>query len=239
MKTNKIFFALFLLCMGKFAIAQTPEQPQPVNTPTPVPPSLKKVASMEDNLIVSIGMANWLSVPSYVEVKTLQSRDFGVLLMGERTSASGTIGVGFGLGFSSQNVHTDAVLVDNSSTSSMEFALIANTIDYQLNKVSLNFLDAQLEFRLHSKLNKKQNRFKFSTGIKGGILLQSHSKQKVDDRTFKSSGIAGLTKYQYGPVVRIGYGNFAIGGYYSLVEIFREKKGPKLVPYSFGLYLTI
>ena len=159
------------------------------------------------------------------------------MMMAERMTSSGIFGMGFGLGFSSQNVHHNSLIgvaYDRHRTEFYEFRS-----DYDLNKLSLNFIDAQLELRLHSKPNQKQKRFKLSGGMKAGILLQSHTKYKDGGGTYKSAGVSNLNKYQYGITSRLGYGNWAIGGYYSLVGIFKSDKGPDLVPYSMSLYLTL
>lgn len=37
---------------------------------------------------------------------------------------------------------------------------------------------------------------------------------------------------------RIGYGNYAINGYYSLVDILVKEKGRELIPYSVGISFT-
>jgi hypothetical protein len=194
---------------------------------------------MQDNLIISLGLTNWLSVPSNVKVNTLQSREFGVLMMGERMVPSGVVGLGFGLGFSSQNVHSDAMLIHDTDSLVTYFEAIPKERDMKVNKISLNFIDAQLEVRIHTKPNTREKHFKLSAGIKGGILVQSHRKYKDKMNNYKTSGLADLNKYQYGLIARVGYGNFAIGGYYSMVEIFKDKKGPELTPYTLGLYMTL
>lgn len=202
-------------------------------------PSLKKVSSMQDNLILGIGLANWSSVPAPIKTETFQSREFSVMMMAERMTSSGIFGMGFGLGFSSQNVHHNSLIGVAYNSQATEFYKIQGNTDYSINKLSLNFIDAQLELRLHTKPNQKQKRFKLSAGLKAGILLQSHTKYKDGTGTYKSSGVSNLNKYQYGITSRLGYGNWAIGGYYSLLGIFKNDKGPDLVPYSMSLYLTL
>lgn len=231
MKYSKsILSFLFIIGLCNSVLAQT----APTSTP-----SLKKVGSMQDNLILSIGLTNWVTTPSQMDVNIIQSREFGLMMMGERMIPSGKLGFGLGFGFSSQNVHSDAMLNTTIDGSKSYFTKLHDSLDYSINKISLNFIDAQLELRLHTAPNQKSKRFKFSLGLKGGILLQSHVKFKDDDGTYKQSGIANLNKYQYGLVSRLGYGNLAIGGYYSLVEIFKVGKGPELVPYTIGVYLTL
>ncbi len=194
---------------------------------------------MQDNLIVSIGMASWVSVPEEVEIETLQSREFGVFLMGERMIPSGIAGLGFGLGFTSQNVNSDATLEESNDGAFTYFSKIPDSISYCRNKISLNFLDALLEIRLHSQPNADRKRFKFNAGFKAGILVQSHVKFKDEDATYKQSLISHLNKYQYGLTTRFGYGNVAIGGYYSLLGIFKTDEGPDLIPYSISIFLTL
>lgn len=231
MKSSKyLLFTLFTIALSAATLAQT----APTSTP-----SLKKVGSMQDNLILSIGLTNWVTTPASMEVNIFQSREFSAMVMGERMIPSGKFGLGLGFGFSSQNVHSDAMLNTTIDGSKSYFSKIDDNADYDINKVSLNFIDAQLELRLHTAPNQKEKRFKFNVGIKGGILVQSHEKFKNDEGTYKKSGISNLNKYQYGAVARLGYGNWAVGGSYSLVEIFKVGKGPELVPYSFGVYLTL
>ncbi|HNS12738.1 MAG TPA: outer membrane beta-barrel protein [Bacteroidia bacterium] len=229
---NSFLVGLVLSSVLVYGQAATEPLPQSM-------PSLKKVSSMQDNLILGIGLTNWLSVPAQVETETFMSREFSVIMMGERMTSSGIIGLGFGIGFNSQNVAHDASLTKSSDGQKTVMTKIPKEIDYSINKLSLNFIDAQLELRLHSKPNKKQKRFKLSAGMKAGLLLQSHTKYKDDSGTYKVAGVSNINKYQYGITSRLGYANWAIGGYYSLVGIFKDDKGPELVPYSVCLYLTL
>lgn len=199
----------------------------------------RKVASMQDNLLIALGITQWTTVPEGIEVNILQSREFGFLFMAERMIPSGAFGLGMGIGFSSQNFHTNALINAIGSDSATSLTVIPPGVDYSVNKMSLNFVDAQVEIRVHSKRNASGNRFKFSAGCKGGILLQSHTKLKDDKATYKKSAIPHLNKYQVGVNARIGYAYWGLGAYYSLTEIFQSNEGPELVPYSISLYLTL
>lgn len=210
---------------------------QPVNAQTV--PSLKKVKSMQDNVILNLGVCNWAATPDQIETTPLKSREFGFLMMSQRMIASGIFGIGFGPGFSSQNVHHNAQLNTEPGGPYTYLSPLPDSVDYSLNKLSLNFLDAQIELRLHSKARDNKPVFKLSAGLKGGILLQSHSKYKDNHSTYKRSGIPDLNKFQYGIVSRVGYGRVAVGVYYSLTGIFKEEKGPELIPYSVSLQFTM
>ena len=191
-------------------------------------------ASKQDRLILNFNWDNWLDASSGVEVKGFRSRGFGFLLMNEKVLGEGNLAIGFGLGFSSQNVHSNTFPTYNDDKSKTYLTPI--TTDYELNKLSVNFVDAALEFRFRTNENESRKRFKFAAGIKGGVLVQSHT--KYDDDTVgkvKTYRIKNLNSFQYGLTARIGYGRWGVSGYYSLVDLFETDKGPDVVPVSIGL----
>ena len=138
----------------------------------------------------------------------------------------------------SQNVHTNATLIDTTSNeSNYALSVIPDSL-YTLNKLSLNFITAALEIRIRSIENKNGHRFKFNVGILGGYLLQSHAKLDGKYGKYKTYGIKHLNKFQYGLTGRIGYSNYAFHVYYSLVDVFKKGEGPELIPYSLGISFT-
>ena len=191
-------------------------------------------ASKQDRLILNFNWDNWLDASSGVEVNGFRSRGFGFLLMNEKVLGQGNIAIGFGLGFSSQNVHSNTFPTYNDDKSMTYLTPIIG--DYDLNKLSVNFIDAALEFRFRTNENESLKRFKFTAGMKGGLLVQSHTKH--DNDTFgkvKTYRIKNLNSFQYGLTARIGYGRLGASGYYSLVNLFKTDKGPGVVPVSIGL----
>jgi hypothetical protein len=187
----------------------------------------------EDRLILTLSSDNWSGLPDSFESKPIRSRGFSFLIMSDNMNKSGNIGFGFGLGFASQNVHTDA-WIDTLDNKSALFK-IPDSLDYKINKVSLNFITAALELRLRSNENKKGHRFKLNAGFLAGYLLQSHTKYDDANGKFKTYGIDHLNKFQYGITGRIGYNKIAASYYYSLVNVFEDGKGPELTPYSIGI----
>lgn len=202
-------------------------------------PDISKVAARSDKMIAGLTFDNWLDLPAGVETDMFRSRGFDLLIMNEKMNTAGTFGLGYGFGFNSQNVHSNAYIYDSTDKSFTGLVPIPDSVSYDLNKLSLNYLNLALELRLRSKPNEKGKSFKFSAGIKGGLLLQSHTKYKDDDGKFKSHGIHNLNDFQYGLTARLAYGKWGIGGYYSLAGIFKDKKGPELIPYSVGIYTTL
>lgn len=191
----------------------------------------------EDIVILNFTSDNWTDLPPGIEAKPLRSRGFSFLFMSERMNKSGNAGVAAGLGFMSQNVHTNAYIADTGSASYL--SPVPDSLDLDLNKLSSNYITAALELRLRSNENSRRNRFKLSAGILAGILVQSHIKYEDMNGKIKTYNIAHLNNFQYGIQARLGYNNIALNGYYSLVPVFEDGKGPEMTPYSIGISLTL
>ena len=142
-------------------------------TPAPsssMPGALGKIAAADDLFIVSITSDNWMG-------------------------KAGHFGLGYGFGISSQNVHTDAVFYYDDVAKRNYFAVVPDSFDLETNKLSLNFIDFALELRARTNENDKGKRFKVAAGLKGGYLIQSHTKYEDRSGKFKSYGMIGLNYF--------------------------------------------
>jgi hypothetical protein len=203
-------------------------------------PKNSYIPQSEDRLIMALTSDNWAGLPSGITAKPFRSRGFTVLFMSESVNSASNFGLGYGIGFNSQNVHTDGIIVDtlNNGTSST-LVKIPDSLGYDLNKLSLNFLTAALEFRMRTNENTAGHRFKLSLGLMCGILLQSHTKYEDKNGKVKGYHVENLNTFQYGATARLGYGKFMFFGYYSFVDVFKKNRGTALTPYSIGLGVAI
>ena len=193
--------------------------------------------SKQDRLVLSFTSDNWTKLPAGIKGKPFRSRGFGFLILDGSMDSSNTVGFAYGIGFSSQNVHTNASIQDTSGQTFL--TPIPNSLKKETNKLSLNFIDVALEFRLHSKENASGKNFKFNVGLKAGYLLQSHIKYEDKNGKFKTYGINNLNKFQYGVTARLGYSKVGLCLYYSLVPVFKKNKAPEMTPYSVGIAVGI
>jgi hypothetical protein len=191
----------------------------------------------EDLAVFSLTSDNWTGLPDGIDSKPFRSRGFSFLFMTEAMNTSHNIGVGAGLGFMSQNVHTNAYIIDSGSASYL--SPIPDSAGLEWNKLSTNFITGAVELRLRTNENNKGEHFKLSLGFQAGYLLQSHKKYEDKNGKYKTYDIAHLNKFQYGIEGRIGYNKIAINGYYSLVPVFEDGEGPEMFPYSIGISLTL
>jgi hypothetical protein len=162
---------------------------------------------------------------------------------------SGKFSMGLGLGVGTHNLNTNAFLVEDTLKKTV-FVKIPKTvngksIDYDINRLTLAYLDIPLEFRFTST-NKKDKKIKLALGVKGGYLINNHIKYKgtdtsdgVGETKFKIFKTPNLETLRYGATFRFGYANYNIFGYYSLSKIFKTDKGPEMYPISLGIGLSI
>lgn len=222
MRLYVVFFLLFSFCLSAQEI--------------PKMAPMQAVQIKEDKLIATISSDNWSGFPDSLESKPFLSRGFSFLLMNEKMNKKGNFGIGAGLGFTSQNVHTNAFIAEEGSASIL--TKIPDSLNYCINKLSLNFITGSIEIRLRTNENSSGERFKLSMGVIGGYLLQSHIKYKDDNGKVKVYGIENLNKFQYGLNGRFGYRWIGASVYYSMVDVFEKDKGPELTPYSVGISFT-
>jgi len=167
--------------------------------------------------------------------------------------------LGFGLGFGTHNIRSDAMPADEYKFDTVTATTIYTgktifekipdyvnnkEIKYDVNKFSLTYFDIPLELRFFSQ-NKKGKTIKFAVGGKMGYLVNNHTKYKGDDLAggesdvkFKTYKIKNLELLRYGATIRLGYDMYNIFAYYSLSKLFKADKGPEMFPVSLGICVT-
>ncbi|MDD5570782.1 MAG: DUF2807 domain-containing protein [Bacteroidales bacterium] len=112
---------------------------------------------------------------------------------------------------------------------------------YKKNKLVVNFLTAPLLLQFDTKQNKKYKSFHLSAGVVGGYRIGSHTKRVITRRNImpKIHDDFNLAPFRYSALVKIGYGDISIFGTYSFSNLFEEKEGPVLHPFSAGLSFNI
>jgi hypothetical protein len=111
----------------------------------------------------------------------------------------------------------------------------------QKSKLSIVSLMVPLLAEVQIPVNHYKNRLYFSGGAFGGVRLGSHTKIKyrIDGKKekLKTPGHYSLQDFKYGLMVRAGYRWVNVFATYELAPLFKENKGPKLTPVTFGVTL--
>lgn len=230
MNMKKLFILTASFIFALSAIASAPD-----STVTK-----KKPAAAKDRILIGAGFANWLNAPAGVNVKFAGSRSFDAAVMYDQPLGTSPISLALGLGFSAQNISSNAQFLKDSVTGATSLVPYADSVysDIKRNKISMSYLTVPFELRFRSKPDKAYRRWNVAAGFKFGLLVQSHSKYQDSNVKTKSYPVDNLNLLNYGPTFRFGYGQVSLYGYYALSNVFENGKGPWVTPFNFGLVLA-
>jgi len=199
-----------------------------------------------DRIVINLYTDIWKCADSGMTVSPY-SPGFDIYGMYDTPLGKSKFSFALGLGFGTENLRSDAMPKSDTSKTFFEkipSSVNGNKISYDINKITLTYIDIPLELRFR-KENKKGKAFKFSIGGKLGYLVNNHTKYKGTDLTdgdgnvkYKIYNIPNIESLRYGATVRFGYSFFNIYGYYSFTKIFKENKGPQMYPISVGISIT-
>jgi hypothetical protein len=213
---------------------------------------LKKIPNLSgranDHFLLQFGVTNWSGQPDSIHTKGL-SRSFNMYFMFDFPFKSNPkISVGIGAGIGTDNIYFNKTYIGlKDATSTVRFQDLSDTTHFKKYKLGTALLEAPVELRFSSHPETPNKSFKVALGIKGGLLLNAHTK----GRTWQSSTGNTLIAYtekqtskrflnsnRFVATARIGYGVFGIFGSYQLNPVFKEGLGPDVRPYTLGLTLS-
>lgn len=114
--------------------------------------------------------------------------------------------------------------------------------NFRRNKLTVSHLNVPLmmEFQTRNRQN-GSTPFHIAAGVNTGVRLRSHTKQVYRDegsrQTDKDRDDFFLAPFRYEAMVTIGWGQINLFATYALNDMFRQDKGPELVPFSAGIRL--
>jgi len=212
----------------------------------------KKVTARPDipgTLLIDFGFSTPKDLPTDMELGVFGSKllnfyyYYDIDLGASRFSINPAIGISFEkFGFENNitiiNNGTDIVIQQLADT-------LPPGAEIKKTKFIANYLDIPLEIRWHSKKNDHRRGFKIAVGVKGGLLVTSHTKIKYrlngENIKLKDKQDFNLSRLRYGAHARVGYGGFNFFFYYGLSELFRNNKGPEMTSattINFGISLA-
>lgn len=197
-----------------------------------------------DQIIYELNNNYWLNLPAKVKINNI-SLSSNIYLMFPLIGKHSNISFASGLGVGSGSVRNNSLPEDSAGIS--KFHVIPDSIKYSHNKFVTTYLELPLELRFMTNPDSRNRSFKITLGGKIGYLVGKHYKYNGYDYLsdtqekikFKIFRVKNLLPYRYGIYARIGYGKFALSGFYSLTTLFEESKGPEVVPLTFGLTMLL
>jgi len=217
--------------------------------PKPEPKKKPNLASRaNDHLLLQFGYTSWARIPDSINTKGFPRTFNAYFLFDFPFKSNPKISVGIGAGVGTDNIFFDKTYVGiKDITPTLQFHDQSDTTHFKKNKLATAYLEAPLELRFSSNPANPNKSFKVALGIKGGLLMGAHIKQK----TQQSSTGATLNDYiekqyskrffnssRFSGTVRIGYGVFSVFGTYQINALFKEGLGPDVRPWTIGLTLS-
>lgn len=151
------------------------------------------------------------------------------------------LGLVSGMGFQFNNYRFDNNIRLISDSSVLTY-YDETTVKYEKNKLVATYLNIPLLLELQIPLNGGSDNLHLTTGVVGGLLIGSHTKQ-----VFEINGHKGkekqredfhLSPFAYAVTARIGYNNVSLYANYNLAQLFKSNEGPELYPWSAGISLS-
>lgn len=234
----KSTLTLILLFFGVTASAQFD---QLLQTPT-----------SKDRFVIHFTNDFWSGVDNGVNFRP-NSLGFAAYVMNDYDFGKSAFSFAWGYGFSSHNIHSDGEFVIVPSERSEETVFLPlNTSGLEKNKLSSNYLEIPIEFRIRAGKDaekaswkfksEKENpgpRFNMAVGARIGYAVNVHSKTIDDLGKRKSYGVRNFNHLRYGLTARIGFGSLALTGFYALTPLIDSERIPNITPYSVGVAYLI
>lgn len=238
---KKIFFIVLSILIVASTFAQD----------EPKPEAKKKVnlaSRANDHLLLQFGYTSWANIPDSINTKGFPRSFNAYFLFDFPFKSNPKISVAIGAGVGTDVIFFDKTYVGiKDITPTLQFHDQSDTTHFKKNKLATAYLEAPLELRYSSRPETPNKSFKVALGVKGGLLMGAHIKQK----TFQSASGATINDYiekqyskrffnssRFAGTVRIGYGVFSVFGTYQINPLFKEGLGPDVRPWTVGLTLS-
>lgn len=152
------------------------------------------------------------------------------------TNERNTFGLVTGLGFSSMDFRFDQPMtVAKASGSGMLVPIDLEPAGFKKSKLNVSYLTAPLILEIATPLRMNQHRLTLGAGVIGGLNIGSRTKVKTSDGISKDRRNFNVNPFKYELTGRIGLGELCIFANYGMTPIFKEGKGPELVPITVGI----
>jgi hypothetical protein len=187
-----------------------------------------------DHFILQVSSDSWLEAPDSIgsRIKGF-NRGLNIYFMLDKPFKSNkkfSIGAGIGIG-SSHIFFSNMQIGVGGTTQELTFTATDSSANFKKYKLATSYLEIPLEFRFSSKPDDPNKSLKFAIGLKGGLLVNAHTKgkdlessggdrllngvQKQSSKEYFNSSRLALT-------TRFNYGVWGLFGSYNLTPLFKS-----------------
>ncbi len=145
---------------------------------------------------------------------------------------------GFGFSINNYRFKSDAYLAPGTDS----MVVISDpTVTLKKNKLVAEYINVPLLLEFNTSQNSKHT-FHFATGVIGGFRVASRvklvSSTNGDESKIKMYDDFNLNPFRCDATVRLGYGDFTLFASYGLLNMFKDNRGPDVVPFTAGIKLV-
>ena len=149
----------------------------------PKPESKKKptiVSRANDHLLIQFGYTGWAKIPDSINTKGFPRTFNAYFLFDFPFKSNPKISVAIGAGVGADNIYFDKTYVGiKDITHTLEFHDLSDTTHFKKSKLATTYLEAPLELRFNSRPDNPNKGVKVALGVKAGLLVNAHIKQKT------------------------------------------------------------
>lgn len=220
---------------------------------TPAVPAKKKepinlASRANDHFMLQLGYAGWAGIPDTINTKGL-SKSINVYLMFDFPfKTNPKLSMAFGPGIGSDHIKFKSTYVGiKDLTNTLSFRNQADTNHFKTTTLTTTYLEAPVEFRYTANPGNSDKSFKFAIGLKAGLLLNAHTRNKtlqnkagqtVNDYLMKESSKEFFNKTRFSAIGRVGMGHFSLFGSYQITSLFKTGTTADIHPFSVGLTIS-
>jgi Outer membrane protein beta-barrel domain len=220
---KKIPVILFAILATNIAFAQTT---------TPKKLNLSERAA--DHFVLQLATNIWSGAPDSVTnyIKGFNRSANFYVMYDIPFKSNPKFSAAIGIGVTTSNIYFKKMEVDVTANSpKLPFTRTDTGFNFKKYKVATSYLEIPLEIRFMSKPEDPNKSMKFAIGVKGGILLNAHTKGKnlqnsagvrINNAVVKESQRSYFKSSRLAATARVGYGAFSLFGSYNITNVFKD-----------------
>lgn len=149
---------------------------------------------------------------------------------------SNSIGIVTGMGLNFMDFRFDQPLtIEKENSTGKIIPVYLNSDGLKKSKLTVSYLTVPLILEIATPLRFNSKRLTLAGGIIGGVNIGSHTKIKYSRSKEKEHGNFNISPLKYELTGRIGLGEICLFAKYGMTPLFRDGKGPELMPFVVGI----
>jgi hypothetical protein len=203
-----------------------------------------------DHIVLQLSSDHWTGVPDSINshMGGLSRGGNAYIMLDRPFKGNQQLSVGIGLGVGTSHIFFKKMEVGiESSSRVLPFPATDTGANFKKYKLATSFLEVPLELRFSSNPETPNKAVKAAIGIKGGVLLNAHTKGKtlrnnsgatINQFTQKNLSKTFFNNTRFAATARVGYGFFSVFGAYNLTSIFKDGVSADMKLLQVGLMIS-